>query len=103
MELIIGMEPLSLFDANAVPMYDAFTSTPVNHRPYTAIVPTYDRSTLNTSTSPDAAVSAKLDFRNLDLVPQRTLDRILWHAVHGADSTPPAPGPNAQPERGDGD
>jgi len=23
------------------------------------------------------------------------MDEILWHSVHGASSTPPAPGPNA--------
>ena len=27
--------------------------------------------------------------------PQRILDRILWQSVHGADSEPPPPGPNA--------
>jgi hypothetical protein len=103
MELIVGMEPLGLFDASGVPMYDAFTSTPANLAPYDAIVPRQDRNALNTAASPDAALSASLDFRQLDQVPQRQLDAILWHAVHGAGSTPPGPGPNAQPERSAGD
>ena len=30
-----------------------------------------------------------------DRVPQRVLDRQVWHAVHGPGSKPPPPGPNA--------
>ena len=96
MELILGMEPLGLNDALAEPMYGAFTGTAQNAAPYTAIVPKQDRLALNPASAPDAALSASLDFSKLDQVPQRLLDRILWHAVHGADSTPPPPGPNAE-------
>jgi len=96
MELILGMEPLGLFDGLAVPMYDAFTPSPVNSAPYSAIVPAQSRDEVNAANAPDAAMSKSLDFSNLDQVPQRQLDVILWHAVHGADSTPPPPGPNAE-------
>ncbi len=95
MELILGMEPLGLFDGLATPMYDAFRATPGNAAPFTAIVPRQDRQALNTAASPDAALSSRLDFRTLDQVPQRTLDAILWQAVHGAGASPPPPGPNA--------
>ncbi|MDQ1747862.1 MAG: hypothetical protein QOD07_2125, partial [Frankiaceae bacterium] len=96
MELILGMEPMGLFDGLAVPMYDAFTSTPANAAPYDAIVPTQSRTAVNAANAPDAAASRALDFSKLDQVPQRTLDAILWHAVHGAHSTPPPPGPHAE-------
>ncbi|MBV9293017.1 MAG: hypothetical protein JO222_11260, partial [Frankiales bacterium] len=96
MELIIGMEPLGLNDALAAPMYDAFTTKAGNAAAYNAIVPKQNRLALNSASSPDAALSASLDFRELDQVPQRVFDMILWHAVHGADSTPPPPGPNAE-------
>jgi len=96
MELILGMEPLGLFDGLAVPMYDAFTPTPGNGAPYNAIVPTQSRVDVNGASAPDAAMSRGLDFGKLDQVPQRQLDVILWHAVHGAKSTPPPPGPNAE-------
>ncbi len=101
MELILGMEPLGLFDGLATPMYDAFTAAPGNSGPYTAIVPKQDRQALNSSRSPDAAMSSRLDFRHLDQVPQRTLDAILWQAVHGAGSPPPPPGPNAEDRSSD--
>ncbi|MDQ1685103.1 MAG: hypothetical protein QOC82_1840 [Frankiaceae bacterium] len=96
MELILGMEPMGLFDGLAVPMYDAFTSAPVNVAPYSALVPAYPRDAVNSATAPDAAVSKSLDFSAIDQVPQRQLDVILWHAVHGEGSRPPAPGPNAE-------
>ena len=102
-ELILGMEPLSLNDAVAEPMYDVFTSTPGNSAPYDAIVPQQSRLQVNAADAPDASLSATLDFSNIDKVPQHMLDRILWHAVHGEDSTPPPPGPNAEDESLDHD
>ena len=66
------------------------------------MVPRQSRSALNTATAADARLSRSLDFGNLDQVPQRLLDRILWHAVHGQHSTPPPPGPNAEDGSGDG-
>ncbi len=94
-ELILGMKPLGLFDRLATPMYDVFSPSPVNLAPYTAIVPPQSRSALNTALSPDAARSAALDFSVPDQMPQRVLDAILWHAVHGEGSQPPPPGPDA--------
>ena len=106
MELILGMHSLGLFDQLATPMYDAFTSKPVNLAPYTAIVPTQSRTQLNKATSPGAALSASLDFSRADKVDQQVLDGILWQSVYGADATPPPPGPGASsktPAAGDGD
>lgn len=40
-ELILGLSPLSAFDANATPMYDVFTDTPDNTA-YTAVQPEKD-------------------------------------------------------------
>jgi hypothetical protein len=96
MELILGMEPLGLNDAVAEPMYDAFTATKQNAAPYTALVPKQDRLAPNAPNAADATLSASLDFSHLDQVPQVLLDRILWHAVYGENSTPPPPGPNAE-------
>jgi YVTN family beta-propeller protein len=102
MELILGMHPLSLNDALATPMYDAFDPAPANIAPYDAITPVQDMQAKNPSTGAGARAAARLDLRTIDKVPQATLDRMLWHAVHGQRSTPPPPGPNATPEA-DGD
>jgi len=95
MELILGMQPLGLFDRLAAPMYDVFTPQPDNATPYNALLPAVDRLAPNSATAPDAALSRSLDFTTPDQIPQQTLDRILWHAVHGPTADPPPPGPNA--------
>ena len=93
-ELILGLQPLSVFDAVATPMYDAFATTPDN-TPYTAIMPTQNIQAVNPPGSTNAALSARMPFDRLDAVPQEISDRILWQRVYGMKSTPPPPGPNA--------
>ncbi len=93
-EMILGMSPLSIYDANAAPMYDAFNSTPDN-TPYTAITPERSLTALNTAAAANAKLSAALPFDRPDAVPEAIADRILWQSVFGKDSKPPSPGPNA--------
>jgi DNA-binding beta-propeller fold protein YncE len=94
MELIMGMRPLYLTDALATPMYDAFTPTAANPTPFTAIGPKV--SLLSTNPQATSAAQARaLRFRGLDQISQRAEDRLLWRSVHGPDSPPPPPGPNA--------
>ncbi|MEA2444552.1 MAG: hypothetical protein QOJ12_1844 [Thermoleophilales bacterium] len=106
--MIAGLHPLSLNDALATPMYDAFTTggTPdTAGTVFDAIQPDQSLTETNSGSSPAAAASAKLPFNKLDMVPQRVMDRILWKSVYGASSTPPAPGPNPSPAeaaRGEG-
>jgi DNA-binding beta-propeller fold protein YncE len=95
LELIVNMKPLNLFDATAVPLFDAFTSDPANADPYDVIVPEQNLLERNTAASPNAALSKRLPLNTPDRVPQSVLDRILWQHRHGADSEPPPPGPNA--------
>jgi DNA-binding beta-propeller fold protein YncE len=96
MELIMGMRALSLNDALATPMYDAFTSRPLNAEPVDAIPARVDLLTRNTAAAPWAAASNRLPLGEVDSVSQAQLDAILWKSVHGADSAPPPPGPNAE-------
>ena len=94
MELILGMKPLGLFDAIAVPMFDAFTPTPDNAEPYTALPQTVNLVERNPAGTPGARESAKLP-KCLDCASQRDLDRLLWKSVHGWGAAPPPPGPGA--------
>jgi hypothetical protein len=93
-ELIVGLKPLSLNDALATPMYDAFTSKAVNAAPVPALTPQVNLLSRNQTTAPDSQVSARLPLGETDAVPQWQLDSILWHSVYGANSAPP-PGPGA--------
>lgn len=95
-ELIVGLRPLGLNDALATPMYDAFARTAdVAGTRYTAVQPKQRLNEINGSSAPDVALSAALPFNRPDV--KAVLDRILWHAVRGQASRPPAPGPNASP------
>jgi len=96
MELIMGMKALSLNDALATPMYDAFSSRPLNAAPVDAIPAKVDLLVRNTQAAPWAALSNSLSLGRTDAVPQAQLDAILWKSVHGAGSVPPPPGPNAE-------
>jgi phospholipase C len=96
MELIVGMQPLTLFDAVATPMYDAFSGQPANAAPYDAIAPKVDLLATNPTSGAGAAASARLP-KGTDAFPQVIGDRLLWQSVHGPHSTPPPPGPNAVP------
>ncbi len=95
LELVTGMKPLNLFDAVAVPLYDAFDATASNGEPYDAVKPGIDILERNPATAANAKLSKSLPLNSPDRVPQRVLDRLLWQSVHGADSEPPPPGPNA--------
>jgi hypothetical protein len=95
LEIPIGMKPLGMGDALAVPLYDAFDATAENKDPYTAMQPNIPIDERNTESSPAAAASKKMNFRELDSEPQRDLDAVLWKSIHGADAVPPPPGPNA--------
>jgi len=89
MELILGMRPLSQFDANATPMWRLFHAG-ADLRPYTALPETYATATLNTPNSYGAARSASWSFDREDLAPMDQLNEVLWHAVLGAGT--PYPG-----------
>jgi hypothetical protein len=98
LEIPIGMKPLGLGDALAVPLYDAFDGTPQNNDPYTAITPNVPIDERNTQSSPGAAASKRMNFREIDSMPQHSLDSVLWKSAHGADAVAPPPGPNAANE-----
>jgi len=90
MELILGLPPLSQFDANAVPMWRSFGGVP-DTTAYSAVSATVPISQVNTPSSYGALQSAHIDFSHEDRAPAGTLNRILWHAVKGADTPYPAP------------
>ena len=101
MELIMGMKPLSLNDALATPMYDAFSSRPLNAEPVDATPGQGRPAAAQHAAAPWAALSNRAAAGELDAVSQAQLDAILWKSVHGADSAPPPPGPNAEGEDGE--
>jgi YVTN family beta-propeller protein len=90
MELILGLQPMTQFDAAATPMFNAFQSAP-DLRPYDLVPPQVDLGARNTPASWGSAASAKMDFSKEDATPEQALNEIIWHSVRGAGSPMPAP------------
>jgi DNA-binding beta-propeller fold protein YncE len=88
MELLLGVEPMSKYDALATPMSAAFTRTP-NLRPYTALPPAVSLDARNAANAPMARESLAIDFSKPDRIPMQLMNEILWKNVKGADREPP--------------
>jgi len=88
MELILGLNPMTHFDAGARPMNASFQSTPVT-KEYTAEKPRIPLDDRNPVQSTTAARSARMDFSAEDRIDDDELNDILWTAIRG--TTPPAP------------
>jgi YVTN family beta-propeller protein len=94
-ELMLGMGPLSIFDLIALDMRNSFTRTP-DLTPYASVVPKQDLfetnprpSALRGAARQGALASARMDWSVPDNVPTADLNRILWHAIKGADAKYP--------------
>lgn len=89
-ELILGLPPLTQYDAGATPMFNSFQNTPQSIA-YDCIIPQVDMLAKNTITSPGAKESAKMDFREYDRAPEDALNRVLWLAAKGPNEPYPTP------------
>jgi hypothetical protein len=90
MELILGIPPMSQFDAGAHPMYNAFTMTP-DFSPYVLHPATLDIESKNTPAAFGAQRSQQFNLAKEDKIPEREFNEILWKAAYGPDSEMPAP------------
>jgi DNA-binding beta-propeller fold protein YncE len=90
MELILGLQPMSQFDAAALPMYASFQSTP-DLTPYETLPAQVDIKARNLKTAWGADVSEQLDLSVEDAADDLVLNEIVWKSVKGADSEMPPP------------
>lgn len=90
MELILGLEPLSQYDAAARPMYNSFTNE-ADLTPYTNLPPEIDLQAKNDELAYGAKRSMQMDFSEYDRIDDFELNEILWRAIMGKDAPlPPA-------------
>ncbi len=90
MELLLGLPPMTQYDAAAMPMYASFT-TSADLTPYTLIPPQVDVNARNSRNAPGAKLSLSMDFSDYDLTPMFELNEVIWKSVRGADSEMPLP------------
>lgn len=89
-ELLLGLPPMSQYDAAAPPMYKAFGVTP-DLTPYDVLQAQVNLTMKNTMKSYGAVRSGKMDFSDVDRAPAQELNEIIWKSVKGANSPMPAP------------
>lgn len=98
MELILGIGPLTSYDAVASPILD-WDNQPSNGTPFTAVpaaqkvvcekTPTLDRIAANDPMRELVIESNKMDFEHPDSAPARRLNEIVWKSVKGTSSQAP--------------
>lgn len=90
MELILGLQPMTQFDAAAMPMFGAFQAAP-DLRPYEALPARVSLEERNTALSWGSGASEKMDFSREDATDEMSLNEIIWRSVRGAGAAMPAP------------
>jgi YVTN family beta-propeller protein len=90
MELILGLPPLSQFDAAAQPMFGSFTDK-TDLAGYVCLPPRIDINAVNTPTAYGAERSKAMDFSEYDKIDDFELNEILWRSIKGENAPiPPA-------------
>ena len=90
LELILGLPPMSQYDAAARPLWACFTAKP-NPAPYTARPATIPLDARNTAFNGPARRALKFDLSREDAAPDLAFNENIWQAVRGEHSRMPAP------------
>jgi hypothetical protein len=88
MELILGLKPMSQYDAAATPMFNSFQAT-ADLTPYNTVPANVDLNERNQEHAWGG--NLKLNFTHEDAVDDLLLSEIVWRSVRGADHPMPAP------------
>ncbi len=89
-ELILGMPPMTQYDAAAEPLWRCFDENE-RHPVFNALPCQVDLSAKNLSFSPWQKQSEEFDFSAEDRVPDMELNRILWYGLKGDAIAMPMP------------
>lgn len=90
MELILGLEPLSQYDAAARPMFNSFTNV-ADLKPYDLEKAQINLEAKNDTLAYGADRSMRMDFTEYDRIDDFELNEILWRSIMGPDApVPPA-------------
>jgi YVTN family beta-propeller protein len=89
-ELILGLPPMSQYDASAVPVWRSLNNTP-DHLPFEVRPCLIDLNQKNLAENIWQQKSEKFDFTKEDMVSDAAFNEVIWKAVKGYDSNcPPA-------------
>ncbi|MFN8289246.1 MAG: bifunctional YncE family protein/alkaline phosphatase family protein [Chitinophagaceae bacterium] len=89
-ELILGIPPMSQYDAAAEPMWRSFSPTP-DLRHFLSVPSNVNLDEKNVKQTAGAKLSATFDFSREDRIPDLVFSEVIWKAVKGEDAVMPAP------------
>jgi YVTN family beta-propeller protein len=89
-ELILGLPPMSQYDAAAMPLYECFTAKP-NLSPYIARPAQVDLEQRNIAVNESSKRSESFNLAKEDSAPDLDLNEVVWKSVKGEGSIMPAP------------
>ena len=89
-ELILGLPPMSQYDAAAVPLYNCFTSTP-DLSPYVNKPARVNLEARNIAVNESSKRSQNFNLAKEDAVPDIILNEVIWKSVKGENAVMPAP------------
>lgn len=89
-ELILGLPPMSQYDAGATPMWECFTSSP-DATAYQSKAATYNIREMNKELTTLARRSAEFNLTVIDAAPDLEFNEVIWKTVKGLDSEMPMP------------
>jgi YVTN family beta-propeller protein len=90
LELVLGLPPMSQYDAAATPMYNAFQATPVP-TPFNHLESRIPLDEKNDQWAYGAEASSRMNLTEADLAPARELNEIIWRSVRGSRAAMPPP------------
>lgn len=89
-ELILGLPPLSQYDAAATPMWRCFSNKP-NNTIFKSLPSNINLNDVNPGGTKLAALAKGLDFSEIDLVSDDIMNNMIWKGIKGEKSKVPVP------------
>ncbi|OYW20429.1 MAG: hypothetical protein B7Z54_01160, partial [Sphingobacteriales bacterium 12-47-4] len=89
-ELILGIPPMSQYDAAAEPMWRCFMNEP-DLSPFVSVPAQVDLNEKNVQRTTSALLSETFDLSMEDRIPDLLFSEVIWKTVKGEESTMPAP------------
>lgn len=90
MELILGLPPMSQYDAAAMPMFRSFTNR-TDLSPFKSVPAQIDLDETNKIASKWSKISESFDFAEVDKNDDKLFNEVLWKGLKGDDFEMPAP------------
>ena len=89
-ELILGLPPMSQYDAASTPMWECFTESQ-DLTPFVCLDASYNIHEMNMEENAISRLSDSFNLEVMDAAPDHLFSQVIWKSVKGLESEMPAP------------